>query len=1035
MRLEVLNNAVSEAEAGGEPARAELEAALRRAAPAGRVRFGRHERMLYATDASIYQVEPIGVVEPGSVEEAAAVVSACAAAFGGAGVAILPRGGGTALAGQTTNRAVVVDLSSGCRGIGAVEAGGGLGLAAGEASVWVEPGVPIDVLNAELGRRGSGLFFAPDPATTAQSTIGGNIGTNAAGARSIRYGRTSENLLGVEVALATGERMRLERGAGARDPRAGWLAAGVIEIVKRHAGLIRERFPRTLRQNAGYGLDRMLAQIDAGANADTLDLSQLVCGSEGTLAVTLGARLRLRPVPGGKGLALAAFGSLEAAIEAVGPILATGPSAVELVDEVVIEAARGNRECSAYVDAFPRAVGREGDPAAVLYVEYHEASGAAVGEKMAALRGVLGDGVAVRVCGSAAEMADAWKLRKAGEPLLHGLPGPRKPLTFVEDNAVPVENLARFVREFKGIVARAGTRAAFWAHASVGVLHVRPMLNPHDAGDLERLRRIAVEVADLARSCGGVMSGEHGDGRVRGPLLERYFGPELMRAFAEVKAVFDPKGLMNPGIIVGAGPVESITQRTRMSPGGGEAAAEVRVPAVETFFDYSAEEGFDHAVEMCNGSGVCRKVQGGTMCPSYRATLDERHSTRGRANALRLAITGQLSEAPAGAPAWRDAETMATLDLCLSCKACKTECPSNVDVAKLKAEFTAQGHRAAGRVPLAARLTGHVRTLNRLGAIMPGLANAVAGAWPGRQVIGAVMGLHPARRLPRFSRSLFRRRAEIGTVGGEDPAGAPAVVLFGDCFTAYNESGVGVAAGRVLRALGYRVVVLDAGCCGRSMLSVGMAGEAAAKADAALDRLMPLVDDASVKGVLFLEPSCLSAVKDDWLALKCRTGVDARRRVAGKSMLAEDFVDRAWAEHPRRAEAERAAAASRSRSADGPEVLVHAHCHQKALWGAETSARALRRFYGDRVRVLETGCCGMAGSFGYAREKYELSMRIARLPAEQGGLMPQVEARPGAMVAATGTSCRHQVSDASGGVRGAEHPMVLIARAMGVVEA
>jgi len=1043
MRLDVLNNSVDAARADGEPARAELEAVLRRAAPTGRVRFGRHERMLYATDASIYQVEPIGVVEPGSVDEAAAVVAACAEAFGGAGVAILPRGGGTALAGQTTNRAVVVDLSSGCRGIGAVEAGGGWGLAAGEASVWVEPGVPIDVLNAELARRGSGLFFAPDPATTAQSTIGGNIGTNAAGARSIRYGRTSENLLGVEVALATGERLRLERGAGARDPRAGWLAAGVIEIVKRHAGLIRERFPRTLRQNAGYGLDRMLAQIEAGANADTLDLSQLVCGSEGTLAVTLGARLRLRAVPGGKGLALVAFDSLEAAIDAVGPILATGPSAVELVDDVVIEAARGNRECSAYVDAFPKAAGRgggEGDPEAVLYVEYHEASGAAVAEKMSALRGVLGEGVAVRVCGTAGEMADAWKLRKAGEPLLHGLPGPRKPLTFVEDNAVPVENLARFVREFKGIVARAGTRAAFWAHASVGVLHVRPMLNPHDAADLERLRSIAVEVADLARSCGGVMSGEHGDGRVRGPLLERFFGPELVRAFAEVKAVFDPKGLMNPGIIVGAGSVESITQRTRMSPGepdgygghGGPAA--VHVPGVETFFDYAAEEGFDHAVELCNGSGVCRRVQGGTMCPSYRATLDERHSTRGRANALRLAITGQLGgEAGVGAaPAWRDAETRATLDLCLSCKACKTECPSNVDVAKLKAEFTAQGHRVAGRTPLAARLTGHVRALNRLGAIMPGLANVAAGAWPVRQIIGAVMGLHAARRLPRFSKSLFRRRGEIASAGAENPAGAPAVVLFGDCFTAYNESGVGVAAGRVLAALGYRVIVLDAGCCGRSMLSVGMVAEAAAKADAALERLVPLVDDAGVKGVLYLEPSCLSAVKDDWLALKCRTGLEARRRVAAKSMLAEDFVDRAWAEHPRAVDAEAKATASRSRASDGPEVLVHAHCHQKALWGAETSARGLRRFYGDRVRVLETGCCGMAGSFGYAREKYELSMRIARLPAEQGGLMRQVEARPGAVVAATGTSCRHQVSDASGGVRGAEHPMALIARAMGV---
>lgn len=1006
----------------------------------GEVRFNRHDRLLYATDASMYQVEPIGVVIPADIADAAAVVRWCGAARNGQGVAMLPRGGGTALAGQTTNHAIVVDFSARCRAIGEV-------LRIGEHSaVDVEPGVSIDVLNAELAARGTGLFFAPDPATTAQSCIGGNIGTNAAGARSIRYGRTSENVLAIDCALASGERLRLESGAGAADPLARELAAKVIDISRRHERLIRERFPKTLRQNAGYGLDRMLVQLDRGCDAGSLDLAQLLCGSEGTLAATLGARLKLHPVPRGKGLALLAFATLEAAIDAVTPILATGPSAVELVDDVVIEAARGNRECSPFVDAFPRAPGSDRDPAAVLYVEYHEASPEAVAARFDKLRGVVGAKGPARFLTSARDMADAWKLRKAGEPLLHGLPGPRKPLTFVEDNAVPVEHLARFVREFKKIVAAAGTRAAFWAHASVGVLHVRPMLNPHSEADLVLLRRIATEVADLARDCGGVMSGEHGDGRVRGPLLERFFGPELMGAFREVKAVFDPRNLLNPGNIVQPGPIESITERTRIAPEVGDLGRANRpvIPPVDTYYDYEDHEGFPHAVEACNGSGVCRKTLGGSMCPSFRGTRDERHSTRGRGNALRLAITGQTASAThredtggvIHAPDWLDPETARTLDLCLSCKACKTECPSNVDIARLKSEFVAQGRRAAGgSVPLGTWLTGHVRILNRLGSLMPGLANATTRLPLVRSLIGRVMKLHPSRRVPEFSRSLFARAGEFasGPIGQPGTHGStpPRVALFGDCFTAHCESDLGVAAGRVLTRLGYSVVLPPgtagfSGCCGRSMISVGMLAQAIETIDSTIALLRPLIEDDSVRAILFVEPSCLSAIKDDWLGLRCRSPIDLRRKLAGKAMLVEDFVDRAWDQHPERAAVESHLVARRvgADPAHTP-VLLHGHCHQKALWGVETSARALRRVLGDRLRVLDTGCCGMAGSFGYDADKYELSMRIANLPAAEGGLMPQIAALPEATVAAPGTSCRHQVHDCTG--RAARHPVEILA--------
>jgi len=988
----------------------------------GQVRFSRHDRLLYATDASMYQIEPIGIVIPADADDAQRIIEFCFHRH----LAMLPRGGGTSLAGSTVNHAVVIDLTPGMRALKHVDAA--------NRTCEVESGISIDDLNTQLAQRDTGLYFAPDPATSAQSAIGGNIATNAAGTRSILYGRTSENLLAIDACLASGERVRFEAGAGKTNPTARALAEQVIDIVRSVEPLIRERYPKTLRQNAGYGLDRILKQLDAGATAETLDLAQLLCGSEGTLATTLAAKLKLVPVPKSKGLALLAFTSVDEAIAAVIPILSTGPSAVELVDNVVIEAARNNLECSPFVDAFPKPAGTKGDPVAVLYVEYHSLTGQAeITQRFAALEALVPH-AAKRLVTDAKGMGDALKLRKAGEPLLHGLPGARKPLTFVEDNVVPVENLGRFVREFRAIVEREGTRAAFWAHASVGVLHVRPMLDPHDPADLDRLQRIAVEVADLAKSCGGVMSGEHGDGRIRGPFLRRFFGPELMTAFAQVKAAFDPKGLLNPGNIVAPGDIASIVERTRIAPLPGQ-HPHPHVPAVSTFFDYADQDGFGHAIEMCNGAGVCRKTAGGTMCPSYRATLDERHSTRGRGNALRMAITGQASEpGPDGAPGlpvWNDPETIATLDLCLSCKACKSECPSNVDISKLKAEYTAQRYQLTGTIPLAARLTGHVRALNRLGSLTPLLANAISNFAPVRALIGAMMHMHPRRSLPRFSTSLYRLAAAMGVplslpapsaIHAQATATPPTVALFADCFTTYNESSIGIAAINVLRRLGYRVVLPRSGCCGRSMISVGMLPQAIATVDATLAQLRTAIDDPSVKAIVVSEPSCLSAMKDDWLTLKCQTPLAVRKALAAKAMLVEEFVDRHWDSHPAKPTITPAAHS-------GEPVLLHGHCHQKALWGAETSARALRRFFGPRVRILDTGCCGMAGSFGFDADKFDLSMKIAELPGS--GLLPHIRAAtPGTITCAPGTSCRHQVHDGLHGQHRALHPIELIDRAL-----
>lgn len=963
-------------------------------AVAGEVRFGVHDRMLYATDASLFQVEPIGVVIPASIEDAVEAVRFCASR----GLPILPRGGGTSLAGQCTNRAVVVDFSPNCRRLTDVDVAG--------RTCRVEPGITVDDLNDQLAK--TGLFFAPDPATSRQCNIGGCLGNNAAGARSIRYGRTSESVLGIEAALADGARVRFERGAALRDPRVHAITQDVVEIVRRHERLIRERFPKTVRRNAGYGLDMILAQLDAAARAGEdpmahVNLAHLLCGSEGTLAVSLGAQLKLYPRPKSKGLAVVAFESVDAAIAAVQPILTTNPTAIELLDDIVIDLARANREYRRYVELLPAPAG--GSVKAVLYVEYFsESGGGEIEDRFDQLRRVC-PGREVQAHTGEAAMLNAWKLRKAGEPLLHGIPGNRKPITFVEDNAIPVENLSEFVKRFRQIVADHGTIAAYYAHASVGVLHVRPLIDIHSEADRAIMRSIAVQVADLARSLGGVMSGEHGDGRIRGPLLERYFGPELMNAMRAVKHVFDPRNLLNPGNIVEPRAIESMSETLRVKPLG----APVAVPETETYFTYDDQHGFDAAVEMCNGAGVCRKKAGGVMCPSYVATLDERHSTRGRGNALRLSITGQLpaGDGPRVGARWNDLETIETLHLCLSCKACKSECPSNVDIAKLKAEYTAQRYQRAG-VPLASRVMGEIRFLNRLGALLPALANATA-AWPVvRAIVNPLMKIHPRRTLPRFSRSLAGLWKDRG-----DGALKPRVAFFGDCFTMYNESGIGLAARRLVEAFGYRASLADAGCCGRAKISLGLLPEAIEVADSTIEKLLPLIEDDSVRAILFLEPSCLSAVKDDWLQLKMRTPIEVRRKLAAKAMLVEEFLDRNWEDHPTRPvfEVERAA-----------KAVLHAHCHQKALWGSGSSGNLLKRVLGSGVEVLDTTCCGMAGSFGFTPDRYELSMKIGEL-----GVLPAARkaAAQGATMLATGTSCRHQIHD--GAHVEAQHPVEFLA--------
>jgi len=1003
-----------------------------RARVRGEVRFGRHDRLLYATDASIYQVEPIGVVVPRDVEDARAAIRFCAEE----GLPVLPRGGGTALAGQTVNLAVVIDFSAHCREI--------LEIDAGTSRARVEPGVVLDQLNAAAARHG--LMFGPDVATSSHATLGGMIGNNSAGAWSIRYGRTVEHLRAVDVLLADGRPLRLDAGAALRDASVLAMTEQVAAIVQPLSAEIRNRFPRIRRHVDGYNLDLILDQLELGRDRGSgperlacVNLAHLICGSEGTLATVVGAEVDLVQKPRARGLAIVGYAGVDEALATLQTILATAPAAVELVDDVVISMALANREHRRYVEIMPQPA--TGSLGAVLYVEYAGDSKDAVAASLAALPGLL-PGQAIAIHTDAASMAAAWKLRKAGEPLLHGVPGVRKPITFVEDTAVDPSRLPEFVREFRAIVSRHGTIAAYYAHASVGCLHIRPLIHLRDQGDLRTMEAIASEVAELVVRYQGALSGEHGDGRVRSPFLERYFGGRLCDAFRRIKAVFDPEGRMNPGNIVAPEPMDS---RLRVRPGSvedGRAGGFVAVAEEPTRFRYEREHGFGHAVEMCNGAGICRRLTpGGTMCPSYRALLDERHATRGRGNALRLAITGQLGTEAGGETSapdrarWSDPETLETLRLCLSCKACKTECPSNVDISKLKAEYLARHWQERGRAPLATQLLGDVRRMNRIGSMLPGVANAFGASPLGRWLATRVLGVSPSRALPRFERSLhalLRQRRPV-TIASD----APTVVLYPDCFTLYNEPRIGLAAIRSLELLGYRVVLppegqAGVGCCGRAQISLGLLDQAVSTVASSAQSLLAVVERERAVAVLGCEPSCVSALRDDWLELELDASGHGRgpsrrslQALAEQTFLVEEFIEARWQEHPCRRAASGSGDGDRH-AADfrGPPILLHGHCHQKALWGVESSARLLRRLFGSRLSTIESGCCGMAGSFGYMADRYHLSMAIG-----EQALFPAVrEASQEAIICAPGTSCRHQIHDGTG--RGAVHPMELVAEAL-----
>ena len=957
----------------------DLERELRKVVE-GDVRFDDYSRLLYATDASMYQVEPIGVVLPRSAADVHAVLELA----NRYNVPVLPRGGGTSLAGQTVNHAVVLDFSPHMNRVLEVD----------PAGRWcrVQPGLVQDELNAHV--RPLGLLFGPDTSTSNRATLGGLCGTNSAGSHSIAYGKTLDHVLELTCLLADGSEVvlrdltpeELEVKSRAQGLE-GQVYREVRRLVGEHADEIRRRYPTIMRRVSGYNLDEFLKPQPFG-------LHRLAVGSEGTLVVVVEMKMRLVPKPRHTALDVVHYRTLEEALESSQELLTTGPYAVELTDKMILDLARANiehRQRMAFV---------EGDPAAIMIVEYAGESAAEVRGKVDALESLRARkriGYASHLAFDAAEQQSIWKLRKAGLGLLLGTKGDRKPIAFVEDTAVDPAKLPAFIARFREVLGRHQAAAGYYGHCSVGCLHIRPLVNLKDAGEIRKMHRIAEEITALVLEFGGALSGEHGDGRARSPFNETLYGPRLYDAFRQVKRAFDPKGLLNPGNVVDAPPM---TEHLRYGAG-------YRTWEPETLLDFSAQGGFAAAVEMCNGIGVCRKKLEGTMCPSYMATLDEEHSTRGRANALRAVLSGR---APASDFTGRRLHEV--LDLCLECKACKAECPANVDMAKLKYEFLAHYHRANG-LPLRNRLFGHIHRLARWGSALAPLSNRVARSTPHRWLLERVFGIDRRRPLPAFAATPFtawfaRHRPEGSGDRGTPEAEGRTVVLFHDTFNTYQTPEVAIAATRLLEAAGYRVVLPERRCCGRPMISKGMLADARALAAYNVARLAPHAREG--RPIVGLEPSCLLTLRDEYVDLL--RSEDARL-VARQSWLLDEFLQRELA----------AGRALPFGPPAGRAALLHGHCHQKALVGTGPTVAVLKAA-GYAVSEVDAGCCGMAGSFGFEAEHYDLSLQIAGRR-----LVPAVKAA-GAEVAvcAPGISCRQQIEHTTG--RRARHPAELLVEAM-----
>lgn len=940
----------------------------------GEVRRDDISLALYSTDGSMYEIMPLAVCIPRNALDVSRIVEVAASLD----LPVLPRGGASSLAGQAVGEAVVIDFTRHLNRILSIDPDRRIAV--------VEPGVVLDDLNLAL--RPHNLMVGPDPASSNRATLGGMVANNSTGTHSILYGNVERHIESVDCVLADGSTASF----GPQDDHEwteslavsgleGEIRRGIDDLIRHQGHVIARDTPGHWRRNSGYRLETM---IEPGAR----NLARLLCGSEGTLAVLTRVAIRLVDRPAFTSVGVVHFHTRDEALRAVTDILDTQPSAVELLDGVAIAQCRT-------VAAFRARMGFvEGDPGAVLITEYFGQTQSDAADKLDSLERAIatgGHGYSVVRRTDKSEIDDVWFVRKEALGLIIGVKGDYKPVAFIEDASVPVPNLASYIGQLDAFIRSTNTPVVYYAHASGGCLHVRPFLDTKQSSEVEKMVRISRKSMELVRSLGGSVSSEHGDGLARSWLNRDILGAELYEANRSLKRCFDPRNILNPGKIVDAAPMD---ENLRFGAG-------YRTIPVEEQLDFSLDGGFARSIELCTGMGTCRKTLTGTMCPSFMVTFEEKDSTRGRANALRAAMSGRLSANQLFSEQMHD-----VLDLCIQCKACKSECPSAVDMAAIKTEWLYHYRKAHG-VSIRDRVFARMPDIGRLASgRVAGLVNRVNRNRASRALMEWLVGIDRSRTLPAFARRSFVR--EIAATKGETARGdARTVVLFADTFNNYNDPHIARAAYDVLSRIGYRVVVpTDPICCGRTRFSKGDLDGARTAVARAAEVLYPLAQAGYP--IIGLEPSCIHTFEDEGrriLPLDDRLPMIADACVSFERFAAEDrdgFFSRA------------------SWTSPVESVLYHGHCHQKTIEGTAYAAVALART-AESVNVVDSGCCGMAGSFGYEAEHSATSIAMA-----ERRLAPAIRAMPeGAVVVASGSSCRSQIRDVTG--RRALHPAELMA--------
>ncbi|SMO35509.1 FAD-binding and (Fe-S)-binding domain-containing protein [Fodinibius sediminis] len=943
-------------------------------------------RRLYATDASSYEELPEAVAFPKTTAEIVGLVAYAREQD----CPLTARGAGTSLAGQTTGGGIIMDIGRNMNQIMDIDPQG--------QTARVRPGVIRDTLNRQAAQYN--LLFGPDTATTNRCMIGGMIGNNSCGLFSIKHRTTREHVLEIEAVLSDGSKAVFKPLTPTEltakmelDTLEGKIYREMTTLLENHREQILENYPhpQIIRRNTGYALDRLCEMQPFTDDGRPFNMAELLCGSEGTLAITTSAKLNLVPQDPEKVVLVPHFSSIRAAMEATVEAVKMDPAAVELVDDIILNATKGN------IEQQKNRFFLDGDPKGILIIQFDGDNRSRLKTKAEELARRLQD---LKLSASTPIITDpdkidrVWHLRKAGLGLLMGLGAKGRTPTFCEDTAVRVVDLPNYVDDFQKILDRHNSNCVFYAHASVGELHLRPVINLKKEQEIEKMKTMAGEIADLVRHYRGSLSGEHGDGRTRAPYIEKVLGPEMMPLLKQVKHIWDPQGLFNPGKIVNPKPME---QDLRYSPS-------YRPPSVNTQFKWRKEESFSDAVELCNGAGVCRKLadSGGTMCPSYMATQNEKDSTRGRANLFRQLFSGRQQEA------FQSGELRDALDLCLSCKACKSECPANVDMARMKAEFMHGWHQANG-ISLGERFFAQAANLYPLAGQMPRFSNWMMRQPAVKELLYQLLGIDKRRRLPEFAREPFDQWLKERKEASPSPASTdkPGVVLLVDIFTNYHEPDIAKAALHFLEATGHQVIVPAFHELGRPQLSKGMVSHA----KEVLDEHLPLLSAYADRGlpIVGIEPSEILTLRDEYLDLCDDNQLKSVQKIAKQSFTFEEFAQKVLA-------ASNAVPSPDTRR----KVYIHGHCHAKALIGNEATHEALR-LAGYDPEILETGCCGMAGSFGYEERHYDVSMDIGELT-----LFPALRPLPDdALICVPGFSCRHQIED--GVHRQAVHPAQLLA--------